>query len=454
MYPFFKKIKKKIDSLQNNPTSIHQQFLVSFIIISSFVALGKLAGFAKEVALAWRYGVGVTVDAYTFIFNLVNWPVTVWYGILTISYIPLVSNNKLLNKEDLRNFQKELLGVTIILASVVGVILFYKLPDIIFSNWLALSSNLINSALELSRVISLLLPLGIVISLYSTFMLAQGRQIVTLLESIPALVLFIFIALSPSGTSDNLLSVGSAVGFVMHLIVLIAYQKISKTLLAPSFSLKSSLWPHFIKSFGMVAFAQALLSFTGIIDQIIASHIAAGSVATLNYANRVLILVTMLGSLAINRGTLPLFSKIHLENDGPRKLFETATTWLKWITAISLLIAILIGWASHLIIKVVYERGAFNSSNTQEVAELFCYGLTQLPFSFGQLLFATALYSLKRYKEMAVIIMVMTAIKIVASLGLNSLIGAKGILLATSVMLFCGLLMCFFVLKQTAKRNI
>jgi hypothetical protein len=45
---------------------------------------GKLAGAAKEMAIAWRYGVSDTVDAYVFVFNLATWPVSLWFGVLTV----------------------------------------------------------------------------------------------------------------------------------------------------------------------------------------------------------------------------------------------------------------------------------------------------------------------------------------------------------------------------------
>lgn len=48
--------------------------------VALFVLLGSVARAAKEVAIAYRYGVSAEVDAYLFVFNLVSWPVGVACG--------------------------------------------------------------------------------------------------------------------------------------------------------------------------------------------------------------------------------------------------------------------------------------------------------------------------------------------------------------------------------------
>ena len=51
--------------------------------VALFVLLGSLVRAGKEMAIAYRYGVSAEVDAYLFVFNLVNWPVGVWFSVLT-----------------------------------------------------------------------------------------------------------------------------------------------------------------------------------------------------------------------------------------------------------------------------------------------------------------------------------------------------------------------------------
>ena len=55
-------------------SSSHARILSGFLWVSLFLFLGKATGAAKEMAVAWRYGVSPIVDAYVFVFNLLAWP--------------------------------------------------------------------------------------------------------------------------------------------------------------------------------------------------------------------------------------------------------------------------------------------------------------------------------------------------------------------------------------------
>lgn len=55
----------------------HKQIASGFAVVAVFILLGKMVAAAKEIAIAWRYGISETVDAYLFTFNLAQWPVNV-----------------------------------------------------------------------------------------------------------------------------------------------------------------------------------------------------------------------------------------------------------------------------------------------------------------------------------------------------------------------------------------
>ena len=73
-----------------DPQSRYRKIATSFVWISAFVLIGRLASAGKEVTIAWRYGVSETVDAYVLVFNLLNMPVLVWFTVLTAVLVPLV----------------------------------------------------------------------------------------------------------------------------------------------------------------------------------------------------------------------------------------------------------------------------------------------------------------------------------------------------------------------------
>ena len=83
----FAVIRKRI----SNAHPDHHAIARGMAWVALFVFLGKLAGAAKEMTIAYRYGVSDQVDAYLFIYNLISWPVGVWSSILTIVLVPLAA---------------------------------------------------------------------------------------------------------------------------------------------------------------------------------------------------------------------------------------------------------------------------------------------------------------------------------------------------------------------------
>jgi len=61
----------------------HRAIFRGIAWVSLFVVLAKLVGAAKEMAVAYQYGVSANVDAYLFVFNFISWPVGVWFTVLT-----------------------------------------------------------------------------------------------------------------------------------------------------------------------------------------------------------------------------------------------------------------------------------------------------------------------------------------------------------------------------------
>ena len=97
--------------------------------VALFVFIGKLAGAAKEMAIAWRYGVSETVDAYVFVFNLINLPVSVWFSVLTVVLAPLAARIRHDNPAELPRFRDELLGLTMIVGLGLGCLAWFGLPS-------------------------------------------------------------------------------------------------------------------------------------------------------------------------------------------------------------------------------------------------------------------------------------------------------------------------------------
>ena len=169
-----------------------------------FVFLGKLVGAAKEMAVAYRYGISEDVDAYLFVLNLVSWPVGVWFSVLTVVLVPLAARIRHSTSVDLPRFRAELLGFTILLGMGLMLFAWLGLPLLLRSPWTGLPPTSVTIATNMVSSLVLLVPMGGLISLFSAWMLSAGRQANTLLESVPALVLLAAILAFPGGGAEPL----------------------------------------------------------------------------------------------------------------------------------------------------------------------------------------------------------------------------------------------------------
>lgn len=413
--------------------------------VALFVFLGKLAAAAKEMAVAWRYGVSAEVDAYLFVFNLVNWPVGVWFSVLTVVLVPLAARIRQGAPAQLPRFRAELLGIAILLGLVLALLAWLGLPMLLRSPWAGLSSTTVALATHMVPTLALLAPLGVLISLFSAWLLAAGRHVNTLLESVPALVLLLAILSFPGGGAEPLVW-GTVAGFVFHLASLAAPLMRRGEVQAPRFTRQSPQWPAFWQGFGIMLAGQTLMSFIGIIDQFFAAHLGTGAIATLSYANRILSLILGLGATAVARATLPIFSQAQTPEKG--HLHRVAGHWARLLFGLGVAAVIVGWWLAPWAVKLLFEHGAFVTRDTQAVTEVLRYGLVQLPFYFSGLVLVSLLVSHGRYRTIATVAGINLVVKVAANFSMAPWLGMNGLVLATAFMHMISMSLCWIAVRR------
>ncbi len=411
--------------------SKHLAIARGMLWVAFFVFVGKIAGAAKEMAIAWRYGVSPEVDAYLFVFNLVNWPVSVWFGVLSVVLVPLAADIRYRSPRELPRFRAELFGFAVVTGVALAILVWLGLPWILRTGLAGLSGEGLNAALQMVPILAWLAPLGVLIGLFSTWLLAAGRHVNTLLEGVPALTLLLVLLAVP-GTGTEPLVIGTLAGFTLHLASLTGLLGRSGEIEVPRVGFASTAWVPFWRGFGVLLIGQSLMSFTGIIDQFFATRLGEGALATLGYANRILALILGLGATAISRATLPVFSKSNAEGDG--NLQRTARHWVRIMFFLGIGALFLGWWLAPWGVKILFERGAFTAQDTHAVAEVFRYGLVQLPFYFAALVYVSLLTSNRCYFSIAIVAGLNLVTKIIFNSAFIPIMGVQGLVFSTALM--------------------
>lgn len=388
------KLASRIRRTCADPGSLHRRIATGFIWVSLFVLLGKAAGAAKEMAIAWRYGVSATVDAYVLVINVVSLPISLWFAVLSVVLLPIVARLRTEAPEELPAFRGELLGVTLLGGVLLGVITWLGLPVLLRTELFGLTGEAALQAAAMAGPLSVLLPIGTAISLLSAWLMARGKHRNTLLEAVPALIVLVAVLL-PEGSLPQPLVAGTILGFALQVIGLAWPLSRIGELDRPVLRFDSPVWKAFLGGVGLMAVGQALMSLTGIVDQFFAAHLETGAVSTLSYASRVISLLVSLGAIAIGRSTLPVFSD--LISRRPDEVRSAAMKWAGGMFVLGVVVATFTWWAAPWIIELLFQRGSFTADDSLAVSRVLRYFLLQVPFYFAGLVLLSLLSAQRAY---------------------------------------------------------
>ena len=398
---------------------------------TAFVIAGKLASAAKEVVVAWRYGTSSEVDAYLFVFNLVTWPVAVWFAALASVLVPLVARIRRDDPAALRPFRSELLALAIGLGLALGALCWLGLRAVAGARWAALPPETAAAVASVAAPMAALATLGTLTCLLSAWMQASHRHANTLFEGIPAVAIAVAVLLLPIGGIDALVY-GTLAGFALHLLSLVITLRKTRDIDRPALPLASPYWPAFRNGFGAMVVGQALLALAAVLDQFFAARLEVGAVSTLAYANRLLALLLGIGVTVVARATLPVFSAAGTQ--GAAALKATARRWSLIVFVAGIGAAFSGWWLAPAGVELLFQRGAFTADDGAAVAQVLRHGLLQLPFYFSAVVLQSFMSARGAFRVIALVSGVSILAKAAASAWLVPDHGLAGLQWATAIM--------------------
>ncbi len=419
----------------------HRLILRGLISVGAFSVVGKLAIGLKEIAVAWRFGVSAQVDAFLFVFNLISWPIAIWFSTLSVIVIPLEARLRKESPDRLTVFRAELLGITVLLGAVLVLTTRFGLPWVVQQPRIGLPAGTVSLALDIVPRLSWLALPGVLIGLLSTWMMSEGRYANTLLEGVPAVCILVAVTLF-SGIQAMVWA--TLAGTIVQLATL----NQSRRHTAASFSLSSPAWVPFWRGFGVMILGQALMAVTNLVDQLFAAGLGEGAISSLGYSGRVLALINGIVATAVARATLPVFSRSSA--GGGVDTRRVATRWAG-ILAITGILAVMVGWfLAPDVVRILFQRGTFTSGDTQHVSTLLRYGLFQLPFYFASLVFVSLHSSRGDYGVLLASGVLGLSVKIAVVLWLKNSLGVGALVISTAVM-YAGNMSWLLLAKSRAR---
>ncbi len=431
-----------LDKLFQKLGDSHTRVLKGMGLVTLFLIVGKLIAAAKEMAIAYRFGVEETVDVYVYAFVLVSWIPAVAHSVLQSVLVPLLNRVEHKNRKE---FVEQLTGFVLVTGISVMLIVSFVLPLLIP----AIAGGLSESAQSsIQHSLLLMAPCAVfmfLIALFSAELLSRERHANTMLEVLPPLAILCCVLLWPSQSlSVYPLLVGTLVGTGLQALSLFLISRRADSFSTIRLSLSSPGWTEFWKACSVLLLGAFVLSVVRPFDQYLASSLGEGAVASLSYATRLLAIGLALGTTILARSILPVLS------DKSQTVDSKAAIAKRWASIVFAggIVAGIVGWfLSPLVVSLLYERGAFTSQDTADVASIVRAGLIQMPFLMAGMVLVQLFASVGDYRRIAMSSFYGVSVKVIGGSLLVRLYGVEGIALATGFMYMATF--CFFLWSAT-----
>ena len=433
----------------------NRKIFAAALLVGSLAFAGKLAGMARELLIAARFGTGDEVDAYVLASELPAYAINVVAGAFGAALIPAFVEVR--DRDGVDAARRLLSGVLIVSLALLGVAsLVLGLAGPAFLGVVA--SGFGPEKLELTRQLLLILLPTVVLSGLATllvgvlnadehFALGSASALAVSACSIAGLLL------SSRAWGINGLAVGLVFGFAAQL-GLVAWGVA-----------RAGVWPisgwrteatavrGVIGQYLPMLAGMLLISSSGLVDQAMAATLGGGSAAVYSYGVRIVAVVLSVGTMALGTAVLPYFSRMVAASDwiAIRHTLRTYTG-VVLVATIPLTIGLVV--FSEPLTRLLYERGEFTAADTTRVGNVQALLALQIPFYSLGILYVRLITSLKANR----ILMYGTVISFILNVGLDyllkELLGVPGIALATTIVYIVSLAYLATMLHRLLERRL
>lgn len=430
--------------------------------VGAMTMISRVLGFVRDIAIAAILGTGPVADAFIVAFRFPNL-FRRWFGegAFNAAFVPLFTKHLEGQEQgkdsgdDARKFAEQVLSVLL-----TALIIFTVLAEIFMPYFVlllapgfadtpekfALAVLYTRIAFPYLLCMSLVALLSGVLNSLRKFAVAAAAPII--LNVVFLIVLFIVIPLY-AGTAAHqgvLLSWGVSVAGVLQLVVLyVACVKCGLVLLPRRPKLTPGV-RRFLKLGIPGIIAGGIIQINIVIGTIIAS-LQDGANAYLYYADRLYQLPLGVIGIAIGVVLLPDLSR-KLRAGQDQAAMDTQNRALEFSLALTLPAAVALAIIATPIISVMFERGAFTSSDTQATAAALAMFALGLPAFVLNKVFSPGFFAREDTKTPMIFAAIAVALNIALSLALFPALGHVAIAIASSVSGWVNALLLIATLKK------
>lgn len=353
------------------------QITKATLVTAAGLGIGRGIGLAREIVVAALFGISHQMDVWVVAFALIGVPSAMVMNAIQTALIPALSAND--HREDRARLLGGALTISLLLMAAGGLVLLAWGDSLV---WLIRPDSSEADLALATQLLRLLLPYYF---FNAVSMLGYGALQATrrfhgnaLLPIIPS-VLAIIVLLSVFDGQVNAIAIAVSTGAAIECLTLAGLlRREGLYLLLPRSPLHSPQTTSLARQAAWYLPGTMVFALLPIVEQSIAASLGAGANAALAYGQRIPSALNGLASTALGVAVLPFFASA-IARDGPQAvsaLLERESRRLAWASAA---VALVLAMSSYWIVRLLYERGAFDSSATSMVAAVQAAYFMQLP---------------------------------------------------------------------------
>lgn len=404
------------------------------IILMMSNVIVKILGLGRDVTLANTYGTSIYSDAYIVANNI---PIVIFSVVavaISTSFIPVYSEiNEHYGKEKALYFMNNFINIILVISIIITLLgeLFPNLLVKIFAYGFNEEAYILTV-----NFTKILMPAIIVIALmgiFGSYLQLNEDFIPISYVSIPNnIIVMLSIIISFYSNKPIFLVIGTLVGMISQIIYYIPFLKRNGYRYNLFIDLKDK---YLYKIFIMVVpvfIGAAVNEVNVIIDKTLVSGMQQGSIASLNYASKLIGFITGVFIVSILTIVYPKMS----EMSAKLKIKELNIYTKKILSIISLIIipiTIITIFYSRDIVMIIFQRGTFNEESTYMTAiALSSYAIGLIGIGYREVL-TKVYFSLKDTKTPMINGAVAVILNIILNIILIKQIGFVGSAISTSI---------------------
>lgn len=432
--------------------SINRRIFRAAVSIAAVTAGVKLAALAKEMVVAWRFGIGDDLDAFNVAQNIPFLLISIAGTSFQTAFIPTYLQVE--RREGTPAAQQLLAsslvcvggGFTFLLGMIVlaGPLYLPYLARGFTAEKLTLTFHLLCFIAPTIFLTGMSNFGGAILNVRNVFAWVAALPLITITVTLLALWL-------ASAWRIYALAAALTLGAAVELGIIGALLHRQHVSLQCRWYGKTPYLQQIARlSFSLMA-SNLLASGSGLVNVAIAASLAAGSVASLGYANKLVAMPIGLLATALGTALMPHFSRMTAAEDWSQ-VRHTLKRFLQLSLGLTLPVTAILVLFAQPLTQLILQRGAFGEADVNIVSVLLFYLALQLPFYVASTLISRLLEALQANRALLLVTATDFVLSVMGAWFLSRKMQVAGVALAITLTRCCSFFMLFFFTQRVIKQ--